>query len=406
MSLSLDHQSRPRDPSDKLLAVANAVADAVSAHLPFLRRWLDVSAKKYGRVARTYYEDGEHEQAIKFYQKAVAYAPRDAGLLTDLAQVCYENNLMDEAEYYYKQALTLDFNKHRAWKGLGYTLHAKGNNDEAIYFYLKYLNADGEDYGVLLNLGALFHDSGRFEQAIEYFNRAMQVEPKNPLALQNLASCYYNVGDVSRAESAARGALELEPSSVGYRLLGFILETQQKYDEALGCYEEAVAKDPDNGYAHLDAARLYNNSHRIPQYLECARRAAELLARQDDKEGLTSAYWELGWAYYQAGELEKSVEASRKAVELDPELAPPRFNLGLALLRQGQTDAARQEYKIAVACSKPSDLKRDAIEDLEQALSAEPDLPGGQEILNLLMSEYRKLDQQRPVRVSADSTAY
>ena len=235
------------------------------------------------------------------------------------------------------------------------------------------------------------------QQAVEYFDQAVKINPFDPLALRNLSTTYYNLGRIEDAEDAVRKSLSFEKNADAYQLLGLILEAQLKLKEALENYATAISMDTDNGEAQLKLARLYNQLGSQAEYFNHTQEAVRILSNQEDPKALGSAYWDLGWAYYLRGEWQKSSEASAKAVELNPDLTPPRFNLGLALLRQHKSDEARKEYLVGLEKSKPSNLRTDAIDDLERALEEDPNMPNARQILMILNAEYEKLEQRTSV---------
>lgn len=374
------------------------VANKVSAWLPFIRRWLDNSAQKYSRIARTYYEDDDYKSAIENYRKAIFRAPENADLYSALGQVYYDDDHLSEAEAYFRMALNINAKNQRALKGIGFTLHWKGNIEEALYTYLSYLRLNPDDADVLINLGALFLDSAQYEQAIQYSEKAIKVNPEEGAAYQNLGSAYYYLGRIPEAEGAIRRALELGPNSESYQLLGLILETQGKLAEALKSYFAAVEDTPSSGEAQLDLARLLDDVGRKAEYVEHSGLAVEAYKKQGDKNGLASAYLNLGWGYYQTGDYKKSIEASRMALEINPESSTARFNLGLALLLTNDAAGAKREYLEALRHAKLSEIKTDAIDDLTRALEEKPQLAGGKEILDTLTAEYQRLEAQRSVK--------
>lgn len=67
------------------------------------------------------------------------------------------------------------------------------------------------------------------------------------------------------------------------------------------------------------------------------------LAMETGRDDLNTR-WNLGWTYYRLGRLGDSIEMTQSALELNPEQIALRFNLGLALLAQGQVDLARETY--------------------------------------------------------------
>ena len=68
------------------------------------------------------------------------------------------------------------------------------------------------------------------------------------------------------------------------------------------------------------------------------------------------------------GEFDESVESTRQAIELDPFEPAAYGNLGVALLRQGHPQEARQAYRRFVAVVRRSDPKS-AIRQIEEALT-------------------------------------
>ena len=367
----------------------------IASHLPVTRGWLKQSGAKYADAARTAYAADNLDSAIANYQNALRRAPDNVDWRTDLAQVYLENNQYAEAEQSYSQVLSQDYVNLKAIKGMALTLHHQNKTDDAVYYYLRYLSLAGDDYDVLVNIGAVFHDSSRFEEAIEYSQKAAAVNPNGTEALQNLASAQYYLGQLVEAETTIRQAIKIAPTLSAYEVLGLILETQGRDDEAQESYLNAIKLDANGASAHLFLARLYGKKDQLAEYVEHCRIAVKILENSKSSADLATAYWELGWALYLTGAFQESSDVSQKSLDITPQQSSPRFNRGLALLQLTKPDEARQEYLTAMANSKPSELKRDAIDDLENALKKNPDLPGGREILDLLNAEYRKVETTR-----------
>jgi tetratricopeptide (TPR) repeat protein len=97
---------------------------------------------------------------------------------------------------------------------------------------------------------------------------------------------------------------------------------------------------------------------------------------------------EVGWSYYKLGVFNKSIDASSKALDIDPGRFPVRFNLALALLCAGRSQEGADEYRKAMEhISNPTDLRDYAMDDLEEAIKERGDLPLAAEILNMLKEE-------------------
>ncbi len=86
-------------------------------------------------------------------------------------------------------------------------------------------------------------------------------------------------------------------------------------------------------------------------------------------------YWtNLGWAYYLLGFLERSEEASLRAISLDDSQVIAWYNLGLVETVTGRLAEAMSSYDAALL--RDQGVNAESIEDLEAALLLYPDEPG------------------------------
>ena len=158
-----------------------------------------------------------------------------------------------------------------------------------------------------------------------------------------------------------------------------------------------------DGYAHLDLSTLLDKAGEHEEAIKHASSALEVFRAFGNTGGIAAACWNLGWFYFHVRDFEKSAAASRNAVDINPSLFGPRFNLGLALLYQGQEQEARKEYEIgADSVSSASELKFWAIDDLTDALGSDSPPTGGKGILEMLKDRHEKLKE---VRVKSPSSA-
>jgi tetratricopeptide (TPR) repeat protein len=374
-------------------SLVHLVLGAAAKVFPFVGRWRRRKADQHARHALDLYLKGEAEAAILSYTNALYWVPQDANLLSALGQVYYEQVKYENAIEEFRKALDYDYYNHRALKGLALCLHVTGDQLEAIYTYLRVLDVVPDDLDVLVNVGALLHDRQRYDEAVEYYTKAEKLNPENAAIYLNLGLAYHSMGRFEDALTNLREASKLDPqSSETHRLIGLCLESTGNYVRALESYQQAVQHDEGNAEATLDIAQVLNVLKKPTEAIPYGLRAANKFREANDQEGVANAYWEVGWSHYLVGDWDASIKASREALRLSPALFPARFNLGLALLQMNQSSEARQEYEEAIdAISTPSDIKTYAVEDLKAALEGNPELPGAQEILDLLTNEYGRM---------------
>lgn len=208
--------------------------------------------------------------------------------------------------------------------------------------------ANGGDPAALnAMLGMLRCRAGDFETGIEHLRAAHRSRPGDPTIATNLATALAERGDYREAFNVVTGQLARADASMRLeRLRGFLTQTLEDYDAAIGSYERVVAAVPADWES-------WNN---------------------------------LGNARRSAGDFDGSVTALRRAVELNPESAPVRLNLALAVGASGDfPEAERQLRSMAEDCPEDTmplrelhallrELGREeeALEAIEAAVQRDP----------------------------------
>ena len=157
----------------------------------------------------------------------------------------------------------------------GKSLEAAGKFDKARKAYEDALRKRPESPEAAHALGLLLDKQGKHADAEQCFLAALQQQPRNPELLGDLGYCYLLEDRLDSAEAALVKATTLEPKNSRYRNnLGLVLGRQQRYEEAYeqfsqtgseadafynmayvfasqdlpeeakGCFEQALAIDP------------------------------------------------------------------------------------------------------------------------------------------------------------------
>ena len=154
---------------------------------------------------------------------------------------------------------------------------------------------------------------------------------------------YYDRGNIGAAEHCLVSALRLDPNHhAALTSLACIVQDRRQFDAALALAQRAVNLEPNNP-AYL--GNLGNALFRADRYVEAA--AAQIaaikiceqkLARKEDVNplGLAGLFHNLGLARMAAGRPQQSVQCFRRGLELAPDQARIRRDLGIALLACGE----------------------------------------------------------------------
>lgn len=145
--------------------------------------------------------------------------------------------------------------------------------------------------------------------------------------------------------STSRSEADLRRSAGGYAhySMGVIHELNERKDEALKAYQQAVEADPRNVDMLLDISRRFIRQKQPEKALELLTRAADLPDASGD------VFSQMAFVYGQLGRVEESTEASRKAIEKSPEELSGYQNLFLNYLQSKAPDKALATLDRALA---------------------------------------------------------
>jgi tetratricopeptide (TPR) repeat protein len=155
--------------------------------------------------------------------------------------------------------------------------------------------------------------------------------------------------------------------------LGHALYGQEKVEEAIACFRQAIALDPKDSLAHYNLGYALYGKGKVDEAIACFRKAIAL----DPKHA--GAHHNLGLTLWRKGQVDEAINCWRKAIALDPKFALPHFALGRELLQQGRFAHAQASTRRALDLLAPQDpLRQTASRQLQQCqrwLALEKQLP-------------------------------
>jgi len=174
---------------------------------------------------------------------------------------------------------------------------------------------DNESSG-WLEKGNAFIQQEKWDEAIATFLAATEQEPENPVAWFKLGGSYLSSGLASEAESAYLKATELDPEyGDAYAMLGFLnlfFRVPPDAAGALEALENAKSTFKDNPGAQIN----YALANILEKNYDVAKASLEEVIQQDSENA--RAYYYLGYANSENGNLEEGLEAFNKALEISP----------------------------------------------------------------------------------------
>jgi tetratricopeptide (TPR) repeat protein len=178
-----------------------------------------------------------------------------------------------------------------------------------------------DDFGNYIYISSLYNQAKRGKEAIVSAQKAYSVagsEEKKQIAHLTLASAQQTSGDYKSAEDLLRNLLKQTPNNpIALNNLGyFLLERDEKVEEALKLIKQAVEIDPTNA-SYLDS---------------------------------------LGWAYFKLGKFAEAELYLKQAINNDGASATVYEHLGDVYQKQGRTDLAKAMWKKALNLATDTSL--------------------------------------------------
>jgi len=277
----------------------------------------------------------------------------------------------------------------------------------------------------------------RLEGTVE-LARAVGIPSLIISVLCDLAKAHLSAGQreasIARIEEATRNTSKIElPNTQAEALMtiGYIRSELKNFAPAEDAYQKArdVYERLGDQYGQFQTlsglSRLYYLASESSKRLKVARAAWELLQGFGDRSEVRDARMDLstalsengfhaeavehmraivkeaptainignlGWILYEAGDYDRSLQESRRALEVDPSQVWVIRNLAHAYLALGKADDAEREYKRAIQTRKGGEDFFETIRIVRKLASGRLDLPRVHEMLHMLEEEQQAIE--------------
>ena len=158
------------------------------------------------------------------------------------------------------------------------------------------------------------------------------------------------IGDHAGAESAIARALDFAEDSVEARsLLGWAQMLQEKYDDALGNFQQVLMAEPANALARVNVGYICLKKGIFGEAIEHLSKALRL---DNDRKATLYANFYLGMLYFQREMYEDAEQFYRKAIALGPNLIEAHYELGRTCWRNGEREKAIAAWRDGASANK------------------------------------------------------
>ena len=226
-------------------------------------------------------DQGEHNQAIQDFSKALEYDPYNTEARKGRGWASAQMEDFEPAIDDFSRAITVKPEDFEAYEGRAWCLEKQGKYDPALENYNSALELNPNSADAYEGRGWVWSAKQDHEKAIADFTRAIEIKPGLVYAYEGRALSYKETGRYEPALADYTQALTLNPDNFdAYIARSYILENLGRLEEAAADAEQAAKLDPDAMEAGLRAKELQ---------AELDKKVTEAVAPATSTSAVTSA---------------------------------------------------------------------------------------------------------------------
>lgn len=309
---------------------------------------------------------GKPAEAEKAFRRLVERHPNYALGWFNLANALRDQERYEESRHLYARVTTLAPPHSEAHANLGFVLLKLGEHAAALECYRK---ADAFKPGVAashLGIGVALLKLEKFNEASLRFQQALSLEPNFAEAHFQLGNAYRELRKYELAVECYEHALALLPGSAledrhpprvphgaiapprttdfAHKAqvlcnLGLALDYLKRSQEAIACYEQAIALNGEDPLVLRNMGVAYFHQGRIVDALTCYEKALAL------NPGNPEVLYNMGVVHCHNDNIQGAIPCYAQATELKPEFVEARINYAHCLLTTGEFTRGWENYE-------------------------------------------------------------
>ncbi|PYO41608.1 MAG: hypothetical protein DMD33_12935 [Gemmatimonadetes bacterium] len=174
-----------------------------------------------------------------------------------------------------------------------------------------------------------------------------------------------SLGDYTGAIQSLQKALQLAPGETqAESLLGWAQMLHEEYDDALATFQKVLMKEPANSLARINVGYICLKKRIFGEAIEHLSKAIRL---DNDKKATLYAHFYLGLVYLQREMYEDAQTFFHKTLKLGPNLIEAYYELGRAYWFAGDREQAQQTWDAGFKANKFNPWGKKCEDTLAQA---------------------------------------
>jgi tetratricopeptide (TPR) repeat protein len=269
------------------------------ANLRTVRKSWSNYPKVHFELGYAFEKTGQYDSAIQSFNECLKLKPDYAGVYRELGYVAYNQGDYTTALQHFdrhESTTTEEIKDYLYWYRKGFMYNATKDYSSAITALQRSLLYKTDYTNTYLELGFANNKLKKGDEAIDYFKKAIQLDSTSHIPYNGIGEVYRDTKrDMNEAMNWYRKALAINSKERKACFgMGYCLNSQGKYSEALGYLRTAIDQEPT----------------------------------------YTAAYVELGYTQYMLGSNSEALTNLNKAMNLNPANENARYYACLVYIKQ------------------------------------------------------------------------
>ncbi len=297
--------------------------------------------------ARMLDDQGQANQAIDEFKKALELDPNNSLIYSEMAESYLRNNRPRDAADTAAKAISVDrdnIEAHKLLTTIYLQVIGRANAQQppsvetinaAIHEFEEIVRIDPTERQSFLMLGRLYQIKGDRDKATQIYKSFLGVEPSSEEGVKALAQLHMDAGNSKEAVAVLEPFVKQRPDSDGaLALLGEAYSELMEYEKAADAYHRASELDPDDiEIKKNEAGALY-----LADKADDSAKIYEEILKTEPDDGI--ALLRLGQIYRRQMKYDRARQNLQKAVMAFPDSVDIQFNLVMLDRDEGRLEDA------------------------------------------------------------------
>jgi len=180
------------------------------------------------------------DKTVAAYKEALLLNPHNEGLRLRLASTYKQMGQYEQARDHYLKLLKMNPDKPQILHLLAKVYSTLGKSEKAIEYYQEAIKNRPYNPAWYNDRGLVYLKKGDYDKAISDFNQAVSIEPNYAVACNNRGTVYFKKGDYDKAIAGYNQALSISSNyAAAYNNRGLAYSKKGEYDKAWEDFNKA-----------------------------------------------------------------------------------------------------------------------------------------------------------------------